>query len=174
MNDIYQDFRHKRFCMRIWKSRPDNINILMMNGHIALLNGRYRHALAIFLLVYRLRSNYRYDSFYIGLCYLHLMMQNHTLDKCSLFAQMLAFFDDYIQKIGKCQESYYNLGRVYHQLGFHRHAVELYTVALYTPLKIHDKRYDLTPEIAFNLSQIYRKSGDHGRANQLLSKFCTI
>ncbi|KAJ6223226.1 hypothetical protein RDWZM_001771 [Blomia tropicalis] len=173
MNDIYHDFRHKRFCMRIWKSHPDNVNILMMNGHIALLNGRYRHALAIFLLVYRQRT-YRYDSFYIGLCYLHLLMQSHTLDKCSLFAQMITFFHDYVQKIGKCQESYYNLGRVYHQLGFYRHAIDLYSVALHTPLKIHDKRFDLAPEIAFNLSQIYRRSGNHRQANQLIVQYCTI
>ena len=174
MNDIYRDFRHKRFCMRIWKTNPENINILMMNGHIALLNGRYRHALAIFLLVYRYNSNFRYDSFYIGLCYLHLMMQNHTLDKCSLFAQMLSFFYDYINKIGKCQESYYNLGRVCHQLGFYMDAVYLYKLALKTSLKIHDKRFDLTPEIAFNLSQIYRFYGEHKQANKLIIQYCTI
>lgn len=201
MADIYEDFRHKRYCMRMWNAHPENLNVLNMNGHIALLNGRYRDALAIFLLVNsKIKAKmeerkkslntgesspengdqpqhqhlFRYDTFYIGLCYLHMLMQNHTLDKCSLFAQMLTFFDDYVQKVGKCQETLYNVGRVYHQLGFLRHAAEMYTSALETPLKIYDRRFDLAPEVAFNLAQIYRKGGDHQRANRLIAQYCTI
>lgn len=174
MNDIYQDCRHKRFCMRAWKENPDNVNVMLINGHIALFSGRYKHALGIYLLLYQMQSNYRYDSFHVAVCYLHLICQSHTLDKCSLFTQMVAFLSDYIQKVGKCQESYYNVGRAFHQLGFYRYAVELYTIALHTPLKVHDERFDLSPEIAFNLSQIYRHCNEHTKANQLLVQYCTI
>lgn len=174
MNDIYQDCRHKRFCMRAWKENPNNINVMLMNGHIALFSGRYKHALGVYLSLYQMHSDYRYDSFHVAISYLHLICQSHTLDKCSLFTQMIAFLSDYIQKVGKCQESYYNVGRAFHQLGFYRYAVELYTIALHTPLKVHDQRFDLSPEIAFNLSQIYRHCNDHEKANLLLFQYCTI
>ncbi|XP_027195109.2 general transcription factor 3C polypeptide 3 [Dermatophagoides pteronyssinus] len=174
LSSIYQDYRHKRFCIRLWSESPENVNILLVNGHIAFESGRYLHALAIYLMIYRMRTSYRYDSFHVALAYMHLICQKHTLDKCSLFSQMIAFLHDYMLKIGKCQETYYNLARTFHQLGFIPYAIELYQAALQTPLKVHDNRFDLSPEIAFNLSQIYRNSGNHNRANELISKFCTI
>lgn len=174
LSSIYQDYRHKRFCIRLWSESPENVNILIVNGHIAFESARYLHALAIYLMIYRMRTSYRYDSFHVALAYLHLICQKHTLDKCSLFAQMIAFLHDYMLKIGKCQETYYNLARTFHQLGFIPYAIELYQAALQTPLKVHDKRFDLSPEIAFNLSQIYRNSGNHDRANELILKFCAV
>lgn len=174
MNNIYQDFRHKRFCIRLWAEHPENVHILLMNGHIAFLNSRYIHALGIYLMIYRMRTAYRYDSFHVASMYMHLIYQNNTVDKCSLFAQMVAFLYDYVQKVGKCQETYYNVGRAFHQLGFVRYALELYRSALKTPLKIHDKRFDLSPEIAYNMAQILKNSGQQLQANELILNYCTI
>lgn len=174
MTNIYQDFRHKRLCIRLWSELPDNVNIVLMNGHIAFTTSRYIHALGIYLMIYRMKTSYRYDSFHVALTYMHLICQGHILDKCSLFVQMIAFLNNYIEKIGKCQETYFNVARTFHILGFKRYAIELYEQALSTPLKIYDKRFDLSPEIALNLAQICRSCGDYQRANELFAKYCTI
>lgn len=174
MNDIYGNLKHKKFCLAICRQHEENMNALLMNANIALTNGRYKEALCLYMVLYKKRTTYKYDSFHVALCYLHLLSQSNTMDKCSLFNQMLFFIHDYMDKVGKCQEFYYNFGRACHQLGMLDFARQLYEVALATPIKVYGKRFDLSPEIAFNLGQIYRAQGKHGKANELITCYCTI
>jgi len=74
--------------------------------------------------------------------------------------QATAFFDGYMRTRGNCQEVYYNIGRGMHQLGLLPQALEFYERALKCPLSVtkgkHAASFDLSREIAFNLSLIYR------------------
>lgn len=45
MARLYQDLRHNRFCLRLFKKYPDLIPLSYFNGHNALMSGSYKHAL---------------------------------------------------------------------------------------------------------------------------------
>ena len=73
------------------------------------------------------------------------------------------------------QESLYNIGRAFHQIGLNHFAVHVYEDALECgPPTVVDAvcedSFDLRHEIAFNLSLVYRQSGNHVMANYVLFK----
>ena len=71
------------------------------------------------------------------------------------------------------------MGRAMHHVGLEHFAIRYYETALQckTPLvpgNVDNQLFDLRRETAFNLSLIYRKSGNHTKANDLLETYCTI
>jgi hypothetical protein len=63
----------------------------------------------------------------IGLCYIHIACQKFTPKRDWVVLQGLAFLNSYLSLRGECQESLYNLGRAFQQLGeghlfFHSHS----------------------------------------------------
>lgn len=77
---------------------------------------------------------------------------------------------------GECQEVYYNAGRSMHQIGLLETALSFYKRALDCKPSIDSPIYDMSREIAFNISLIYRTdkfySGD--TAQFYLDKYITI
>ena len=66
-----------------------------------------------------------------------------------------------------------------HQLGLEHFAIHYYEKALECKLPViegsqNDEDFELSREIAYNLSLIYRQSGNHASANEVLVKYCTI
>ena len=70
----------------------------------------------------------------------------------------------------------YNIGRAFQQIGLNHFAVHMYEDAMKCgpPTNVVDQvcedSFDLKHEIAFNLSLIYRQSGNHRMANYVLFK----
>ena len=93
----------------------------------------------------------------------------------------MAFFEEYkkLRFQDNCQqEVYYNIGRAWHQIGFRDFAIQYYRLALKSdPPVCLDKNgeniYDLSSEIAYNMSLIYRNSGNERLANVVLAKYCS-
>ncbi|CAB3989602.1 general transcription factor 3C polypeptide 3-like [Paramuricea clavata] len=94
--------------------------------------------------------------------------------------QAFLFLYQYEGLRGKCQETDYNMGRSYHQIGLVNFASHYYHKVLNYPMveennneKFWDKN-NLHREAAFNLSLIYRASGNNQVARDLLQKYCTL
>ncbi|RWS16417.1 general transcription factor 3C polypeptide 3-like protein, partial [Dinothrombium tinctorium] len=126
----YQDLRHNRFCLRLFIKNPDIIALAYFNGHNALMSGSYKHALAEYVNIHKLDPNDPLAIFCIVLGFVHLACQKFITNRHSIIIQMSAFLDRYLEVRGYCQESYYNAGRVYHQLGLFTEAVHFYKRAL--------------------------------------------
>ncbi len=95
-------------------------------------------------------------------------MNNHPLQGC-------AFLQAYLKLRGPCQEAYYNLGRAMHQLGIMPAAMFYYKKGLNTePSVKNDKCFDLSSELAYNLSLIYQSSGSHDMARYYTQKYVVI
>jgi len=111
-----------------------------------------------------------------------LTCQKFSSGKHSLVSQISSFFDAYMKTRGDCQEVYYNIGRGMHQLGLLPQALDFYLKAIKCPPSVtkgkHAHIFDLSREIAFNVSLIYRNSDltglDLDQARMYLDKYITI
>jgi general transcription factor 3C polypeptide 3 (transcription factor C subunit 4) len=65
------------------------------------------------------------------------------------------------------------VGRAYHQLGLVHQAVKYYEEVLKQPLS-EEENCNLKREAAFNLSLIYKASGNMDMARNVLREFCTV
>jgi len=99
-------------------------------------------------------------------------------------------FNVFLQARKLTQESFYNIGRTLHQLGLEHFAVHYYQRALDCSLPVVSNltdgyqvaqshpldrsTLDLRCEAAFNLSLIYKRSGNVRMANQLLRQYCIV
>ena len=162
MSQFYQDLRHNRFCIRLFIKNPENIALAYFNGHNALMSGSYKHSLAEYVSILKQRPREPFAAFSVCLAFVHLATQKFTSNRHSIVIQMSAFLDLYLELRGECQESFYNVGRAFHQLGLFNNAVHFYRKALEANTEIIAKNrqmFDLKREIAYNLSLIYRNSG---------------
>lgn len=108
---------------------------------------------------------------------------------------MVAFMEKYIELRGECQESYYNFGRAFHTIGLLQNAAHFYKKALECPVPVQESNsvrkisirkstfsshnflqniFDIRPEIAYNLSQIYKSSGSTQLSLYYIHKYCTV
>jgi len=111
----------------------------------------------------------------VGICYCHILTQKTCGNKHTYVAQAFALLAKYCQLRNNRQESLYNIGRAFHQIGLNHFAVHVYEDALECgPPTVVDAvcedSFDLRHEIAFNLSLVYRQSGNHVMANYVLFK----
>lgn len=117
-----------------------------------------------------------------AIVFIQLTCQKFSSGKHSLVTQATAFFDAYLRIRGPCQEVYYNIGRGYHQLGLLPQALDFYKKALQCPPSVTTGKYahcfDLSREIAFNLSLIYRTADPSGLdvdvARMYIDKYITV
>ena len=114
---ISKNMRHNRFCLRLMFKYPDHKALGLLNGHNALVSGTYKHALAEYVTAFRNRPDDPFHSFCLGITFVHLASQRFAAKRHSLTVQACAFFNQYLELRGQCQETYLNLGRAMHQLG---------------------------------------------------------
>lgn len=173
-----QDIRHNRFCLRLFFKHTDHIPLGLLNGHNALVAGSYKHALGEYMCVFKQLQQDPYVTFCIGLVFTHMACQKFATKRHSLVVQSCAFLNQYHELRGECQEVYYNLGRTMHQLGLLTTAVFYYKKALeFGPPSVDTgdtEFFDLSPDIAYNLSLIYQGSGAPKLATMYLQKYCVI
>uniref|UniRef100_H2ZEG2 General transcription factor IIIC, polypeptide 3 n=1 Tax=Ciona savignyi TaxID=51511 RepID=H2ZEG2_CIOSA len=178
------EVRHHRFCLRRLIRVPNNMALVVLNGHNWLASGTYKHALGEYERAHKMDPENPLYLLLIGVVFFHISCQKYTDHKHSLVVQGLAFFEKYRTARRLDQESYYNLGRALHQIGLETFALHYYLRALDSqPVvvscpgsesKSSNPHFDLTCEIGFNLSLIYRKSGNIDLANQTIHKYCVV
>lgn len=173
---ISQDLRHNRFCLRLMFKRPDHLPLGILNGHNSLVAGSYKHSLGEYVAALKQCPDDPLVNLLIGITFIHMASQKFATKRHSLVVQACAFFHQYIQLRGKCQETCYNLGRAMHQLGLYHAAIHYYKEALeMEPCLDDDSRiFDLKREVAFNLILIYKNSGSPLLAQMVMQKYLCI
>ncbi|CAG0912786.1 unnamed protein product [Notodromas monacha] len=148
LNRIPPSVRHCRFILRLLcKLQEKNLSctsIKVLNANVCLVSGTYRVALGDYLSVLRENPQQPFFAFMIGICYCHLVCQKFTGFKHGFASQSVAFLSLYVKLRGECQETLYNLGRAYHQLGLVSLALQYYKRALELPPAV-DMGNILTP-----------------------------
>ncbi|RWS28309.1 general transcription factor 3C polypeptide 3-like protein, partial [Leptotrombidium deliense] len=181
MMRYYQDLRHNRFCLRLFIKNPDIQALAYFNGHNALMSGSYKHALAEYVNIHRNDANDPLAILCISIGFSHIACQKFITSRHSVLIQLCAFLNMYLQLRGECQESYYNVGRAFHQLGLVNEAVHFYKRALNCVQHIEvsneedaENIFDLKKETAFNLALIYQNSGANDLALHYLRRFVVV
>lgn len=179
------DSRHTRYILRLLIKNPDEFPLVMYSGHNALVSGSYRFAIGEYVRAFRQKPDDPFISLCLGLQYIHLACQRFPRNRHSCVVQGVVFLFQYLGLRGECQEAFYNIGRAFHQLGLLQFAIHYYNKALEFPLHEASKttgdktvkfseKHDLHREAAFNLSLIYRASGNEVVAKELLMTHCWI
>ncbi|XP_053200601.1 general transcription factor 3C polypeptide 3-like [Panonychus citri] len=180
INLIYQDLRHNRFCLRHFIKFPDITALAYFNGHNALISGSYKHALGEYVNLHKENPKDPFAILCVAIGFLHIACQKFTSNRHSAFMQMCAFLNLYLETRGECQESLYNIGRSFHQLGLLNEAIHFYERALNCSIDmdfnspVEKTRFNLNCEISFNLSLIYRASGSPELARRYLCKYFVV
>lgn len=96
------------------------------------------------------------------------------------FVLAIAFFKKYSQLRGKDgkQETYYNMGRAFHQIGLLPAAMHFYKLVLNNDpgdvINKNSDHLDLKKEAAFNLHLIYLQSENYLLARMYIENYITI
>nr|XP_006815709.1 PREDICTED: general transcription factor 3C polypeptide 3-like [Saccoglossus kowalevskii] len=169
------DSRHNKFCLRLMLKHSDNLALCILNGHNAFLSGSLKHALGEYVRGFSIDRNNAMLAMCIGLTFMQMASQKYAVKRHSLIVQGFAFLQRYLDMRGECQESYYNLGRAFHQLGLVHLAIHYYKKSLSLPKVVDDGDYfDLRKESAYNLSLIYQSSGSFELAREMLLQHCVV
>merc|ERR1712013_112835 len=177
------DKRHHRFTLRLLFKRPKLIPLIIQNGNNSHLSGTYKYAIGEFSRAFREWPQYPLNSLLLGVSYLHLSCQKFHKTRHTSILHGLIFIFQYFSLRGENQEACYNVGRAFHQIGLVHFAVHYYNKALSFPLhneegQIGDNKcgyhpfVDLHREAAFNLSLIYKASGNMDLARKMLHNYC--
>jgi len=142
-------------------------------------SGNYKFALSQYELAYRQTPDDYLLCLCIAIAYLNMASQGkQTINKNTLVTQAAGFLYKYTKLRGRCQETWYNLGRAFHQLGIVHMACQFYKQVLIMEPECRSLQWsrasDLRTEAAWNLSLIYRASGNTQLAHNILTKFCRI
>ncbi|XP_052891714.1 general transcription factor 3C polypeptide 3 [Anopheles moucheti] len=176
---ISGDVRYQRYLSRIF-FRSSRIGmypkVLIANYHLNC--STYKYALNEYNKIY-LATNDPLQAMMIAVTLTQIACQKFTKHKQQLIAQANVFMEKYLA--GRPEElrheAFYNLGRMYHQLGLLHLAVDYYKRVLNfdSPIVRENPQYlDLKAETAFNLSFIYKHSGNHELARKYLHDYIQV
>ncbi|XP_063228607.1 general transcription factor 3C polypeptide 3 isoform X2 [Bacillus rossius redtenbacheri] len=172
------DLRHNRFIMRLLFRNPSHQCLSILHANNCLVAGTYKYALSEYVAAYS-REEGPMLAFVIGCTLFQMACQKFSGKKHSLVVQGLAFMSRYQDLRGEegFQETSYNLGRAFHQLGLLPEAIHNYRRALEFSCPLiekHSNLLDLRRETAFNLSVIYRRTGSFHIARSYIEKYIVV
>ncbi|KAJ8894711.1 hypothetical protein PR048_000018 [Dryococelus australis] len=172
------DLRHNRFTMRLLFRNPSHQCLSVLHANNCLVAGTYKYALSEYVAAYS-REESSMLAFFIACTLFQMACQKFSAKKHSLVVQGLAFMSKYQEMRGEegFQETSYNLGRAFHQLGLLPEAIHNYKKALEFSCPLiqkHSNILDLKREAAFNLSLIYRRTSCFDIARSIIEKYIVI
>jgi len=170
------DVRHNRFLMRLMSRNPDNPALGILNGHNCLVAGTYKYSLGEYMSAFKADSNNPLTALMLGLTFCHMACQKFSAKKHSLVVQACAFLNTYRMLRGPCQEVCFNLGRAMHQLSLLPAALYYYKQGLELGPSVGEDGgiFDLSREIAFNMSLIYQGAGNMHLARMYTEKYIVV
>ncbi|MFH4984089.1 hypothetical protein AB6A40_010798 [Gnathostoma spinigerum] len=191
MNFVFchsQNVSYHRFIMRALARAPGNTALQMISGNNSLITGAYRHALGEYLRVWKEFPENPLICLLISLTFTHMACKKDISSRHMVALRGLAFMNRYEKLRGPCQESFYNVGRMFHQMNILPMAIHFYQKCLEAEVPrivVVDNetgtesigqadRYDLRPLAAHNLALIYEGSGNIHMAYQLMEKYCVV
>lgn len=186
-------FKYGRQIIRLLKKHPTDIRLMLLSAHNSFITGTYKYALIEYLQIITEIPTNSLCHLMVAITIMHMVSQRTTSNRLRLVLYMLGFIKKYVELRGRCQESYYNLARAYHFMGFHTHALRYYKKVLTSKPIDDDKFYggipckedgsmlfvygnqlDLTQEAAYNIAHIYKHLGLHSHARMYIFKYITI
>ncbi|CAG9540754.1 unnamed protein product [Cercopithifilaria johnstoni] len=191
MNFVFchsQNVSYHRYIMRALARAQGNLALQMISGNNSLITGAYRHALGEYLHVWKQVPDNPLVCMLIGLTFVHMSCKKDIFSRHMIALRGLAFMNRYQQLRGDNQETYYNIGRMFHQMNILPLAMYFYGKCLKTDIPklvvtdeitgkectVEAEEYNLRPMAAHNLALIYLASGNHYVARNLLERYCCV
>uniref|UniRef100_A0A915BUF8 General transcription factor 3C polypeptide 3 n=1 Tax=Parascaris univalens TaxID=6257 RepID=A0A915BUF8_PARUN len=191
MNHVFchsQNVSYHRYVMRALARMPGNIALQMISGNNSLITGAYRHALGEYLRVWFQVPDNPLVCLLLALTFTHMACKKDISSRHMVALRGLAFMNRYQRIRGDCQETNFNIARMFHQMNILPLAIHFYQKCLDSKVPmvavvdedsgeetiVPYERYDLRPSAAHNLAIIYETSGNILLARQILLKYCTI
>ena len=171
LNNKFLISKTKKILIRLEEKYPDSLPIKIMIGHLYSISGNLALALSAYYKVYQSAPNDPFVNLYISLVYLGQVMNRKLANRHFCVIQSFAHLYQYYQHRSSKHEANYNMGRAFQQLGLNHLAVVYYERALAEHKNDKLEKSDLTREIAYNLSLIYKESGSPELARQLLLEY---
>jgi general transcription factor 3C polypeptide 3 (transcription factor C subunit 4) len=160
---------------------------MILMGHHCQMNGSTKLALAEYMRAYKAMPEEPLINLLIAVGYLSHVTSRRCTDRHKTACRAFAFLFQYAKLRQWSEEVYYNLGRALHQLSLFSLAVPCYEHVLVansaTPASAATasaaaggpaSKTSLKREAAYNLSLIYRLSGAHDMARQVLAAYCSF
>ncbi|XP_065657266.1 general transcription factor 3C polypeptide 3 isoform X2 [Hydra vulgaris] len=176
------DKRHHRYVLRLLFRKPLRVPLIMINGNNSFVSGTYKYAIGEYLRCFREWPTNPLTSLLLAVSYLHLACQKFHKTRHASIIQGLIFMFQYMSLRKENQESHYNMGRAFHQIGLVHFATFYYNKALEFPMHNENDSnkaeyhpfIDLHREAACNLAMIYKASGNIELAKKTLYKYCWV
>ncbi|KAL3273621.1 hypothetical protein HHI36_015053 [Cryptolaemus montrouzieri] len=170
-----------KFIMRLRRKVPEIEALEVLDANMDFCSANYTSALKYFIKEFK-TTNSPYVSFILGIITLHLstIMKQVTEDvKTQLSETTTYLFLYYAKSRSKMasQEVFYNLGRMYQQLGIMYLAEHYYKKVFEVENELLEEHPDtlcLRAEAAYNLHLIYKASGNLIAARAILMKHVVI
>ena len=164
--------RTRRLTLRMFARDPNNYNTVLANAINTLYSRNFKACVVFFRhLLYRNPNN---DQVYFYLALLYLQFATNTSAEYiqrrhELVIQALSCMFMYQDLRGPCQETYYNVGRCFHQLTFYHHALTWYEKALRCAPSLPKKVQDDMK----NTATSFKAGADSQWCNEVFSP-CTV
>ncbi|CAK4703121.1 hypothetical protein LEN26_003876 [Aphanomyces euteiches] len=180
---------HQKFLAKILRQHPKCYPAMVLAGLHSSASDSAQLAVGELTLAHLQRPDDPLALFCIGLSYLNMSMFRTVVDRQLTVAKAFAFFQLYQEKRFKQLqdnvsgltsetgqvESWYNIGRAYHQLELNHLAIAMYERVLrFYEGKEIPPEYQLCRETAYNLSLIYKQSGAVDLARYLTHTYLTV
>lgn len=156
-----------REARRAEKDRdPYYIQKLVLVGHSHLMNRTWSDALHMYQRAIG-KSNTPLLLLLESVCYLHQAMQRVSVNRQWQLIQAFHKMKKYAYQRKWNQEACYNMGRFFDHIGLSRFAIHYYEKGL-------EQDGILSFELAFNLSLVYSRNGNHLLASHYMNRYCDI
>ncbi|XP_044252790.1 general transcription factor 3C polypeptide 3 isoform X2 [Tribolium madens] len=169
------DVRHNRFISRLQERVPDIDCLQAIEANYSLTTNS-NLAIKFYMREFR-KHKLPYFALILGVILLQGYSKRKTVEDRKKLAEIASYLFIFYAKnrSGDAQqEIYYNLGRMYHQLGVMYLAENYYLKVLEIEEKPPCEVLGLRHEAAFNLHLIYKNSGNFIAARNVLMKHITI
>lgn len=179
---------NRGFATRMIEKHPASLPIQLLNGHMSLISSSYQYAVTHYLKAYLQESNVSITLLCTAVAYVNRSMSRSNPNRHGSIMKAFAYFfqyfveQKYISRYG-AHEAHYNLARAFHHVSLYQYAVPLYQDVLKDPyppsMRLYGEEKEqyvatLQREAAYNLALIYRASGAHQLARQLLMDYLTF
>lgn len=175
---VTQDYRYYRYLQRAFERCNINPMVYILSANYYLMSSTYKYALDQYSTIFK-KYQIPLVALILSIVYAQIASQKYSCRKQYLILQAIAFMEKYqeLREPEAFNEIYYNMGRLYHQLGILHVAKSYYEKALTVTnelIKKYPQYLDLRMEIAFNLHLIYKSSGNRIMARKYLKDYIVV
>ncbi|OWM77222.1 general transcription factor 3C polypeptide 3 isoform X2 [Punica granatum] len=183
--------KHSHFLHNMRSKYPDSVPPIVISGHHFTAKSRAQDAAREYLEAYKMQPDNALVNLCVGTSLINLALGFRLKNKQQCLTQGMAFLFNNMKLTENSQEAMYNIARAFHHVGLVSFAVLYYDKVLRTrekdypipklPNEEPDLLGSLKPgycnlrrEAAYNLHLIYKRSGAHDLARQILKDHCTF